>query len=127
MRPTACLGALLASLSAISISRPAEAQPPDRGRILFLACQSCHDLKPGPSAKTGPSLYGVVGRKAGSLPGYAYSPAMATQTFIWDEATLNRWLTSPTDLVPGTKMAFAGLPRAEDRAAVIGYLERSGR
>jgi cytochrome c len=104
----------------------AETAPSGRGRILFLACQSCHDLKPGPSPKTGPSLYGVVGRKAGALAGYAYSPAMKAQTFVWDEATLNRWLTAPTDLVPGTKMAFAGLPKAEDRAAVIEYLKRAG-
>jgi cytochrome c len=104
----------------------AEPAPFGRGRILFLACQSCHDLKPGPSPKTGPSLYGVVGRKAGALSGYAYSPALKAQTFVWDEAMLNRWLTAPSDLVPGTKMAFAGLPKAEDRAAVIEYLKRAG-
>ncbi len=51
---------------------------------------------------------------------------MKAQTFVWDEATLNRWLTAPTDLVPGTKMAFAGLPKAEDRTAVIDYLKRAG-
>jgi cytochrome c len=94
--------------------------------LLFLACQSCHDLKPGPSPKTGPSLYGVVGRKAGGLDGYAYSPAMAAQTFTWTEVMLDRWLTAPTDVVPGTKMAFGGLPNPQDRAALIDYLKRQG-
>jgi cytochrome c len=64
----------------------------------------------------------VVGRKAGSLPGYAYSPAMKAQDFVWTEAKLDQWLTRPSAVVPGTAMAFEGLPKAEDRAALIAYL-----
>jgi cytochrome c len=101
----------------------ASASPNARGKLLFLRCASCHDIGPGP-AKIGPNLAGVVGRKAGSLPGYAYSPAMQKAGFVWTEANLDRWLTRPSDLVPGTAMAFAGLASEQDRQAVIAYLRQ---
>ncbi len=97
-----------------------------RGQRLFLRCASCHDVTGSDVARIGPSLKGVVGRKAGSLPDYAYSPAMKSADFIWDETMLDRWLTDPAALVPGTKMAFAGLPKAEDRSAIIAYREQAG-
>ncbi len=101
------------------------ADPAMRGKLLFLQCASCHNIAPGASAKIGPNLYGVVGRKAGSLPGYAYSPAMSAQTFIWDEHMLDRWLTKPTDVVPGTAMGFGGIAKDTDRAAIIAYLRQA--
>jgi cytochrome c len=103
----------------------AAGSPAMRGKLLFLRCASCHDVTAGASPKIGPNLMGVVGRKAGSLPGYDYSPAMKRQTFTWDEAMLDRWLTRPTEVVPGTAMAFAGVPDAADRAAIIEYLRKS--
>jgi len=93
-----------------------------RGKLLFLRCASCHNIAAGASPKIGPSLAGVVGRKSGSLPGYAYSPAMKKANLVWDAPTLDRWLTRPSDLVPGTAMAFAGVPVAADRQAIIAYL-----
>jgi cytochrome c len=93
-----------------------------RGKLLFLRCASCHDISQTPSPKIGPNLAGVFGRRAGSLPGYAYSPAMKAQTFIWDEASLDRWLTKPSAVVPGTAMAFAGVESPADRQAIIDYL-----
>jgi len=116
--------AVAAGFAALSLGS-ARAEPPMRGKLLFLQCASCHDITPGASAKIGPSLYGVVGRHAGSLPGYAYSPAMKAQTFIWDEKMLDRWLTKPTDVVPGTAMAFGGVAKAEDRQAIIAYLSQA--
>jgi cytochrome c len=122
-------GLVLAAVCAeIIFAAPASAQtaaPPTaaRGRILFLRCSSCHDISSGPSPKIGPNLKDVVGRRAGSLPGYSYSPALKAQTFVWDPAHLDRWLTSPAALVPGTAMAFAGLPSETDRQAVIAYLQ----
>ncbi len=103
------------------------AASPLRGKLLFLKCASCHDISTVPSAKTGPNLLGVVGRRVGSLPGYAYSPAMKAQTFVWDDQHLDRWLTQPTDLIPGTAMAFSGLPDQADRDAVIAYLRKQGQ
>ncbi len=111
---------------AFSIGLGAQAQdaPPNpaRGRILFLRCASCHDISNQASMKIGPNLMGVVGRKAGSLPGYAYSPAMKAQTFTWTPEMLDRWLTKPDAAVPGTMMAFEGIPAKADRDAVIAYL-----
>jgi len=120
------LGLLIAALGAeIILAGPAGAQAPVRGRILFLRCASCHDISSGPSPKIGPNLKDVVGRRAGSLPGYSYSPAMKAQTFVWDPQHLDLWLTNPSALVPGTAMAFAGLPSETDRQAVIAYLQTS--
>ncbi len=93
-----------------------------RGKLLFLRCASCHDISATPSQKLGPNLKGVVGRPSGSLPGYHYSAAMQQAHLVWDASTLDRWLTRPTALVPGTAMAFAGLPNEPDRQAVIAYL-----
>jgi len=101
---------------------PGLAQSPMRGKLLFLRCASCHNIDDTASPKIGPNLKGVIGRRAGSLPGYNYSGAMRSQTFTWDEATLDRWLTKPSELVPGTAMAFGGLPNKADRDAIIGYL-----
>ncbi len=125
--------ALLRSLScalawaAISNAAAAQEAPRPRGKLLFLRCASCHDITPGPSPKIGPSLYGVVGRRAGGLAGYAYSPAMKAQTFIWDDATLDAWLTKPSAVVPGTAMAFGGVESAADRKAIIDYLRAPDR
>jgi len=93
-----------------------------RGKLLFLRCASCHNIGAGGSEKIGPNLAGVVGRKSGSLPGYPYSAAMKKANLVWDAPTLDRWLTRPSDLVPGTAMAFAGVPVAADRQAIIAYL-----
>jgi cytochrome c len=92
------------------------------GKLLFLRCASCHDISATPSQKIGPNLKGVVGRPSGSVPGYPYSAAMQNAHLVWDERTLDRWLTGPNLLVPGTAMAFAGLASEADRQAVIAYL-----
>ena len=75
-------------------------------------------------AKVGPHLQAVVGRASGSVPRFTYSPAMRTANLRWDEATLDRWLTRPAAVVPGTSMVFAGLANANDRRAVIAYLKK---
>ncbi len=87
-----------------------------------MKCASCHDISQTLSPKIGPNLYGVFGRRAGSLPGYSYSTAMKGQTFDWNEETLDRWLKKPSALVPGTAMAFAGIDEKSDREALIAYL-----
>jgi len=112
----------------VSLQSPSvHAAAPMRGRLLFLKCASCHDISATASAKTGPNLRGVVGRRVASLPGYQYSTALRAQTFVWDEQHLDRWLTQPTDVVPGTAMAFSGLGSAADRQAVIAYLREGGK
>jgi cytochrome c len=99
---------------------------PLRGKILFLRCASCHDLTTAPSAKIGPNLHGVYGRRVASLEAYKYSPALKSVDFVWDAAHLDAWLTNPSAVAPGTAMAFAGMPDAADRQAIISYLEKQG-
>lgn len=102
---------------------PALAQAGDaaRGKSVFARCALCHDVKPGPK-KIGPSLSGLFGRTSGITAGFAYSPAMQKAKIKWDAKSLDAFLTKPTALVPGNRMAFAGLPNATDRANLIAYL-----
>jgi len=93
----------------------------DAGKRVFNKCAICHTAVAGKNG-LGPSLFGVVGRKSGTAPGYSYSDAMKNANKTWDEATLNAYLTDPKAVVPGNKMSFAGLPNADDRANVIAYL-----
>jgi cytochrome c len=87
----------------------------------FAVCAGCHSAEPG-KTKIGPSLAGVVGRKAGSMPGYAYSDALKISGLTWNADNLDKWLTSPQKAVPGTRMPFAGMADPARRKAVIEYL-----
>ncbi len=92
------------------------------GKSVFNKCAICHSPAPGKTI-VGPTLFGVVGRPSASVPGFSYSDAMKAANKTWDAATLDVYLTDPKAMVPGTKMIFAGLPKTEDRANVIAYLE----
>jgi cytochrome c len=91
---------------------------PAHGKTLYQVCMGCHSLD---EDDVGPRHRGVVGRVAGTVPGYAYSPALKNSHIVWDRETLDRWLTNPQALVPGAKMFFA-MPSAQDRADVVAYL-----
>ena len=92
------------------------------GKIVFNKCSICHSIKAGEN-KIGPSLHGVVGRKAASLPGYTYSEAMKKHDVTWNNEALDAYLVDPRKVVPGTKMIFPGLKNETDRANVIAYLD----
>lgn len=94
----------------------------NKGKAAFLQCAACHSLSPQSGAKVGPSLAGVVGRKAGSAAGYQYSEAMAASGITWTPEELDAFITSPSAKVPGTKMVFAGIADADKRKALIAYL-----
>lgn len=94
------------------------------GRQVFKKCEVCHSLEPGKTL-VGPSLAGIVGRKAGAEPGYDYSPAMKQANIAWDGKTLDTYLADPQKMVPGNKMPFAGLKTDHDRADVIAFLSSS--
>lgn len=94
----------------------------DKGKLVFNRCVACHTTEKGGANGVGPNLHGVVGHKPGSVAGYAYSPAMAGLGGTWDPATLDTYLTNPHKMLPGTKMAFAGIPDAGDRANLIAFL-----
>lgn len=92
------------------------------GQSVFKAvCSMCHSNQAGQN-KIGPSLFGVVGRKTGSEPGYTYSPANQGANLTWDEATLDKYLQAPRTVVPGTKMTYGGLKDDTKRANLIAYL-----
>ena len=105
---------------------PAPAGDPVQGEVVFAKCGICHSIKPG-EVRLGPSLYGVVGRKSGSLPGFNYSDAMKATNWIWTPAKLDAYLAAPKAVVPGNKMYFVGLPNPTDRANVIAYLAKAGQ
>jgi cytochrome c len=92
------------------------------GKSVFAQCKSCHTIGKDGANMTGPNLYDVWGRTAGTKDHYSYSDAVKTLGFAWDADHLNQWLEGPRSYVPGTKMSFVGLPNAQDRIDVIGYL-----
>jgi cytochrome c len=108
-------------------SAPAWAEgDPEAGKTIFKKCATCHTLVEG-KKKIGPSLYGVIGRTAGTAEGFKYSKAMKAygeSGVVWAAETLDPYLVAPRKVVKGTKMSFPGLKDQADRANVIAYLEQ---
>lgn len=109
-----------ATTSTSSSSRPSGDGDAAAGRLVFRKCQACHSMEPG-KAILGPSLAGIIGRKAASEASYNYSPAMKQANFVWDAKTLDAYLSDPQKVVPGNKMPFPGLKTDHDRADVIAF------
>ncbi len=97
----------------------------EAGKRLYIYCQACHSINAGGMNKVGPNLYGVIGNAAGQVEGFAYSQALLDAGLSWDDATLNAWIESPSTLVPGTTMVFAGIREAQQRADLIAYLRQA--
>ena len=93
------------------------------GQRLMLRCQTCHAVKANAPAKVGPNLNKIFGRTAGTSPGYTYSLAMRKSGVVWNEASFDTFLTKPSAMMPGTLMAFAGMPKKEERTALILWLK----
>jgi cytochrome c len=116
-----------AGLVASLVSAPlfAQAMPAGNaadGAKVFAQCKACHVTDKGVN-RVGPSLHGIVGRKAGTVAGFNYSTANKNSGVTWDEKTLFVYLENPRKFMPGTKMAFAGLKQPQQRADVIAYLK----
>ncbi len=94
----------------------------DKGEKLFKRCKACHTLDEGGKNKVGPNLFGIFGREAGGLEGYKYSKAFRSVDIVWDEGTLDEFLTKPKKFIPKTKMGFPGLKKEDQRADIIAYL-----
>ena len=112
MRLAVLIGVLIAGLGGAA-ARAADA---GHGQQLFKACAACH------SNKLGPSLTGVVGRKAAALDDFRYSPAMQRSNIVWDETNLREYIADPQGKVKGNRMPFAGLSNAKDIDDVVAYL-----
>jgi cytochrome c len=95
---------------------------PAAGEKTFAQCKACHQAVEGKNG-VGPSLAGIVGRTAGQVAGFSYSAANKGSGVVWKEETMFEYLEAPQKFMPGTKMAFAGLKKPQDRANVIAYLK----
>lgn len=121
---------ILALGGLFALSTSALAQDAAAGEKVFAQCRACHQV--GETAKNGvgPHLNGVIGRKAGAVEGYSYSPAMKNSGLTWDEATFQEYIMNPRAKVPGTKMVYAGLKdeqRLKDLTAYLKQFDESGK
>ncbi|MEO7691653.1 MAG: cytochrome c family protein [Sphingomonas sp.] len=121
-KPMVAASLVMGGLVASTAVAGAPAGDAVKGKALFARCAICHDLNPGVQ-KMGPNLHGLFGRKAGTVAGFNYSPAMKSAKITWSPTTLDSYVTSPAKLVPGNKMAFAGLAAPADRVNLIAYLQ----
>ena len=113
-----CVLALTLGLTSFSVGIHAEE---DGDRLFRNTCGICHTIQSGQN-RLGPSLAGILGRKAGTVPGFNYSEANKNSNVVWDEVQLDQYLTDPKQFMPGTKMIYPGMKEAEQRKAVIAYL-----
>ncbi len=124
MKSTLAAAALVASLSFAATVSPAAADgDAAAGKNLFNQCRACHQIGPDAQNSVGPVLNGVVGRPAGSYPGYNYSDANKNSGLTWDEPTLMEYLKDPRAKVPGTKMIFPGIKQEDRVANIIAFLK----
>ncbi|MCB9987924.1 MAG: cytochrome c family protein [Rhodospirillales bacterium] len=106
----------------MSLTEMIAAADVERGKKLSKACAACHTFDKGGKNGVGPNQWGIIGRKKASVEGFKYSDAMASQEGTWTYEDLDTYLTKPKAMVPGTKMTYAGMKKAEDRAALIAWL-----
>lgn len=95
---------------------------PHAGEAIYARCQACHSLAYN---RTGPKHCGLIGRRAGSVPGFVYSGAMKHSQIVWSKKTLNRFLANPMKVVPDTTMGYAGVKNKKERTDLIAYLEQA--
>ena len=108
-------------------SATAQEGNPDEGAEVFKKCRACHDVGPTAQNKYGPLLNGIIGRRAGTIEGFAYSDAnkaAGAAGLVWTEEALLKYLENPAAFMAGTKMAFAGLRDPQDRKDLIAYLKK---
>ena len=118
------------ALLAVALALPQSASAADgdakEGEKVFRNCRACHEVGPDAKNKLGPVLNGLIGRKAGTIEGFNYSPAnkaSGEEGWVWSEERLNKYLENPREAMPGNRMAFAGLADEQDRRDLIAYLK----
>lgn len=115
---------LISSSSGAQVAVPQGGDAASEQQVVFNnACRTCHTTKEGDN-RLGPHLHKIIGRKAGSLPDYAYSSAMKGAGFVWDKEKLERFIANPDELVPGNSMKpYSGLASADDRTKIVSFLQ----
>jgi cytochrome c len=104
----------------------AYAQDVDAGKAIFNQCRACHAVGEGAKNQVGPTLNGVIGRKAGAVEGFKYSEAMANSGKVWDEATFAAYIANPKAYIPGNKMIYAGLKDEQKVKDLTAFLKQYG-
>jgi cytochrome c len=107
-------------------SGTAVATDANKGKKVFNKCKACHTMKAGKN-KIGPSLHGIMGRKAASVPKFKYSKAMKASGLTWDDKTLRKFLKKPKKLVKGTRMSFAGIKKQKQMDNLMAYLKKASK
>ncbi|SCB17930.1 cytochrome c [Bradyrhizobium shewense] len=121
MKGAGKIGAFVAVLVlAGATANPGYAQDAEHGRTVFKPCAACHATDH--DNRVGPGLEGIIGRKAGTVPGFRYSDAIKNSGIVWDAKILDAYLESPQKVVPGNRMPYAGLKDSTDRADLVAYL-----
>jgi cytochrome c len=119
----ASVGAMLAT-GAMTVVRAAASGDVKAGEAIYSRCAACHSLA---YDRTGPRHCGLLGRRAGSVPGFDYSAAMKRSGIVWNQKSLDRFLANPLVAVPGTSMGYAGVADRKERADLIAFLEHAGK
>jgi len=121
------LSMLLVALSFSMVSGASASAEGDasKGERVFRKCKACHSLEAG-KKMMGPSLAGLLGRKAGTVEGFRYSKAMAAKDIVWDDETMSAFLKAPRTYIKGTKMAFVGLRKPQEVEDLLAYLKANG-
>lgn len=115
-------GAVLAANAALAQMPLPEAKPPDGPTLFKQQCATCHTSNATDPVRQGPSLFGVIGRRAGSVGGFHYSAGFTKADFVWDDTRLDAWMTNPQAMIPGAVMVYRQA-KPEIRAAIIAYLK----
>jgi cytochrome c len=119
------IGAMVLSVVLLAMADTARAEgDAARGEKRFEECATCHTLERGVN-NVGPSLFGVLARKAGEVADFRYSPALKRSGITWTPQTLDNFIADPQKAVPGNRMPFAGMPDAADRADLVAYLQNA--
>lgn len=121
-RIAALLPLLLALVAATAPAAAQSAGAPSPGEAVFNRCKVCHSLVAGGHSPVGPNLFGLFGRKAGTAPGFSYSPAMKNSGVVWDDDTLRKFLRDPQGFIPGNRMGFPGIKDDKALADLLAYL-----
>ncbi|HEY9098585.1 MAG TPA: c-type cytochrome [Thiobacillus sp.] len=124
MRMHVLMGIVLAAVTGGTMAKSELLGDPKAGKAVYARCFACHALTYN---RTGPKHCGLLGRRAGSVPGFEYSAAMKHANWVWDRKTLDRFLVDPIKAVPGTTMGYAGVKDRQERTDLIAYLEQAGQ
>jgi cytochrome c len=114
---------VLAALLAAGFSPRSMAQDAAAGEVVFKQCNICHQVGENAKNEVGPVLNGVIGRKAGTAPGFDYSPGFKSANLVWDDASFREYIREPRSMFPATKMVFAGLKDDRKIADLLAYLK----